>query len=238
MTDPSVVYEDADVLVVAKPAGLLTTEGRDRPCLMSWARSRYGDRLHPTSRLDRDVSGLVTLARTRAARIVLEQARSTSTYGRGYLALVSGRPEPPSGSWSGAIAVDPVDPRLRRSVGPTVAVVGARQASTRYLLRQQSRGVSCLWLTPETGRTHQLRVHASHAGCPLLGDTKYGGPPRLTLHDGQVVSVPRVLLHCAWLDVPVRGAGARRVIALPPPVDFSSVWCAVGGDAAALRPYP
>jgi 23S rRNA pseudouridine955/2504/2580 synthase/23S rRNA pseudouridine1911/1915/1917 synthase len=90
--------------------------------------------------------------------------------------------------------------------------------------------VALLAVSPATGRTHQIRVHASHAGAPLLGDTVYGGPARVTLPNGAVVALARVFLHAARVVVPSR-SGAPLVVDAPLPAELERVWASLGGAA-------
>ncbi|HEX4447825.1 MAG TPA: RluA family pseudouridine synthase, partial [Polyangiaceae bacterium] len=83
-----------------------------------------------------------------------------------------------------------------------------------------------------TGRTHQIRVHASHAGSPLMGDRDYGGPARVTLATGRVLELRRVALHAARVVVPGED-GAPLVARSPVPAELQALWSALGGDAAA-----
>jgi 23S rRNA pseudouridine955/2504/2580 synthase/23S rRNA pseudouridine1911/1915/1917 synthase len=90
-----------------------------------------------------------------------------------------------------------------------------------------------LAVVPETGRTHQIRVHASHAGAPLVGDVVYGGPNRIVTASGAVVAVRRIGLHAAWVEVPAC-AGLWRVDA-PPPADLTEIWQLLSGDGGAWQ---
>jgi 23S rRNA pseudouridine955/2504/2580 synthase/23S rRNA pseudouridine1911/1915/1917 synthase len=89
-----------------------------------------------------------------------------------------------------------------------------------------------LAVAPVTGRTHQIRVHAAHAGAPLLGDRAYGGPVRLTLPSGRVIEPGRIALHAARVVVP-RPAGEPLVLSAPLPPELASLWSALGGEPAA-----
>src|SRR5262249_52082411 len=146
-------------------------------------------RLHPTSRLDAEVTGLVTFARTERATEALLKARRRGDYRRRYLALAAVAPEPSVGLWPWPIALDPRAPRKR------IATSGERErpAETEYRTGVVLPLVTVLHLFPRTGRTHQLRVHASRAGSPLLGDVHYGGVRRVVREDGRVVTVRRVM---------------------------------------------
>jgi 23S rRNA-/tRNA-specific pseudouridylate synthase len=227
-----IVHRDAELLVVAKPSGLPTTSPDERDCLVSRVRALDPDapRLHPTSRLDAEVSGLVTFARTAKATEALLRARRAHEYGRTYLALVTNAPAEASGRWELPIAVDPRD-RRRRLV--SFDDPERKASATRFEVR--ARGELCvLALSPETGRTHQLRVHCAHVGSAMFGDVVYGGERRITRANGRVVSAKRVMLHCAALDLPnVAGEGRLRLRA-PVPTDLASVWRSVSGDPTAL----
>ena len=169
----------------------MTTTPGDGPSLVASAKQLDPDapRLHPSSRLDVLVSGLVVFARTRSATKHLMSMRSRSAYSRLYLALASAAPEPAAGSWREAIAIDPADPR-RRTVAEG-ALAGRREALTDYDTAAVLPAAALLMLRPRTGRTHQLRVHAAAAGCALLGDRHYGGPQRLVMPDGRALRLPR-----------------------------------------------
>lgn len=239
-----VVHESRHVLVVTKPTGLSTTAPRGEDCLTSRVQAQVGGRLHPTSRLDAEVTGLVTFARTKRAIRALREARSKGDYGRGYLALVRPAPHPAEGEWSWSIAIDPSDRRRRVAVAAGGRGERLQLAKTFYVVRNQVRlregeaDVAVLWLTPHTGRTHQLRVHAAAAGAPLLGDTRYGGARRLVLSDGRVVAARRTMLHCAWLRLPrVDGAGHLELSAEVPP-DLRELWQQLGGAREDLDPRP
>lgn len=227
-----VVHRDAELLVVNKPSGLPTTSPDGGDCLVSRVRELDPDapRLHPTSRLDAEVSGLVTFARTAKATEALLEARRAKEYGRLYLALVTKAPSDDAGRWELPIAVDPRD-RRRRLVSSTDPE--AKPSATRFSVRARGE-LSLLSLFPETGRTHQLRVHCAHAGSPMFGDVIYGGERRLTRANGRVLSGKRVMLHCAVLDLPNVAGEGRLALMAPVPDDLVSLWCSVGGDAALL----
>jgi len=236
-----VVYRDDDLLVVNKPAGLPTTSPDGRGCLTErvQALDPRAPRLHASSRLDADVTGLVTFARTTRAIEALLAARRDGAYGRCYVALAPRAPSPPSGEWRLAIALDRRDKRLRAWEGSPRAAAGERrEAHTTYATAAEQPLATVLHLRPRTGRTHQLRVHCAAAGVPLLGDVAYGGAARITGHDGRVVAARRVLLHCALLELPRVGAASaeRIVVRAAVPADFGGVWEALGGEAAALVP--
>jgi len=223
----------ADDLVAAdKPAGVPTIAdhgGAAHALVAMVARSLSIDvaRLHPTSRLDRDVSGVVVFALSRAAAARLQQARIDGLYQRRYVAIAEHSPVPERGTWDAPIGRGP-NPRLRVEGGRDPA-----PASTRYAVTARTqRGAAMLAVAPVTGRTHQIRVHAAGAGAPLLGDRSYGGPVRLTLASGRVIEPGRIALHAARVVVP--GAGGDTLVAESPvPAELESLWSALGGEAEA-----
>lgn len=232
-----IVHQDHHLLVVSKPPGLATTAPGDGDCLTrrlaERRRVRAGQRaIHASSRLDSPVSGLVTYAQTDKAVAALKEARDAGRYRRRYLALSLKTPEPAAGFWTWPIGLNRRDVRLRE-----VAVPGCeriQEAKTGYQSSGYG-GVVLLTLEPQTGRTHQLRVHASAAGCSLLGDTSYGGDKRVTLDNGRVLSARRVMLHCAQLRIPDVVSGGDLALHLPPAEDFESLFTSLGGAASALK---
>lgn len=238
-TPPAVriAHRDEHLLVLVKPPGLATTAPDERTaCLARVARELDPDapRMHPSSRLDRDVTGLVTFARTERATQALLEARRAGAYERTYLALVSGVPEGEGGRWTWTIAIDPRDPTRRIALAEGARGERAQEASSRWERRGVAGGCAALALFPETGRTHQLRVHCAAAGHAILGDVTYGGPPRVVLPDGRVVSARRPMLHCARLVLPDVARGGRLELVEPAPDDMARTWTGAGGDAEAL----
>jgi len=222
-------HEDG-MVVVDKPAGIPTIADQSGAAhsLHDRLARTLGvppARLHPTSRLDRDVSGVVIFTESKEAADRLVRAREEGAYARRYVALSSPPPDP-FGTWDAPIG-RAKDPKKRSAFGAEAVT-----ARSRFAVVATSGAVALLVLEPETGRTHQLRVHASHAGAPLLGDVAYGGGRRLTLGSGRVVALGRIALHAARVAVP--GAnGSLRVYASAIPAELASLWSAAGGDAGA-----
>lgn len=213
-------------VAIDKPAGLPTIPdqaGAAHALLARAARALSLDpsRLHPTSRLDRDVSGVVVFALDPAAADRLRLLREQHRYARRYLAIAARRPSADAGSWAVPIgrAKNPHH-RAANGLDPVPAL-------THYAVAGDAPPFALLALSPVTGRTHQLRVHASHAGAPLLGDRAYGAPPRLTLPTGRVLSFDRIALHAARVTL------GDVVIESPLPAPLRAVWVALGGDDAA-----
>ncbi len=222
---PFVLHRDADLLVVYKPPFLPTTSNGQQPCLVDWVKAQdpQAPQLHPTSRLDSPVSGLVTFARTKKANAHLLTMRTEGSYQRSYLALCQHPPTPSSGDWHWSIGLDPNNRKARRIDG-----LAAKAAHTHYrcllpdsLEQTEHPSINVLKLWPRTGRTHQLRVHAAQAGSPLWGDRLYGGPLRYTAADGSVIDAPRVMLHCTQLSFPAIKEGHKELaFELPMPEDM------------------
>lgn len=231
--EPEVIHHDAQILVVHKPPGLPTTApSAAQPSLVRWVSHRFSSlRPHPTSRLDSPVSGLVTFALTPNANRHLLEARRARTYERVYIGITRHEVEPEAGDWAWPISIDPRNPKLRIAGEGR----GERAARTRYEVAERSSHASLLRLTPATGRTHQLRVHAARSGAPLFGDHAYGGERRAVLPDGAVVTARRVMLHCTRVSFPALSGRGTLVLEAPARTDMEKVWRALGGAAASLQ---
>lgn len=173
-----ILYEDEALLAVDKPAGLLmhpsfyrNTGTLANRVLGYYRRTGQACAVHPVSRLDRDTFGVVLLAKNAHIHGLLMAAPKEKRYE----ALVWGEPGGDSGVWTAPIARCPGESLLRR-VSPD-----GKAAESRFLVLSRGSGWSHLQLEPVTGRTHQLRVHCAHAGCPILGDPQYGTEASLSL---------------------------------------------------------
>jgi 23S rRNA pseudouridine1911/1915/1917 synthase len=208
------LYADAEVAAVDKPAGVpsqptLTT---DRGTLPELVGALLGAPVTLVHRLDRDTSGVTIFARTPRAAAALAAAFRNGTPEKTYLALCARAPSPREGRLEAALGKDPARAGLRR-VDPR-----GEPAATRWRTLREGPLAALVEARPETGRTHQIRVHLAHLGAPLLGDARYGGPRRV----GEV-SVPRVLLHARRLEVAHPATGARLVLEAPVPEDLLAV---------------
>ena len=208
----TVVYQDENLVVIDKPAGLAVHPGPGHPdqtlvnALLAMCPDiqGIGGEIRPgiVHRLDKDTSGLMMVAKTHQAHIDLSAQIKARHVTKGYLALVEGAPNPPEGK------VDaPVGRHPRRRTRMAV-VVGGKEARTGYKVREQFKGHSLLELYLETGRTHQIRVHMAHIGHPLVGDTTYGKASPL---------VERHFLHAFHLGFkhPVTGESLEFQTGLP-----------------------
>jgi 23S rRNA pseudouridine1911/1915/1917 synthase len=231
--DVRILASEDGIVAADKPAGMPTIpdqSGAAHSLLAAVARAVGVPpaRLHPTSRLDRDVSGVVVFASSTLAKDRLKRARALGVYARRYLAIASRAPSPEAGRWDDPIGRAP-DPRKRMVSGRD-----ATSACSHFATIERTPLAALLALTPITGRTHQLRVHAGHAGAPLLGDRDYGGLTRLTLPGGRVLALRRIALHAARVTVP-RADGGSLIIESPVPADLRDLWAAVGGAPAAWQ---
>ncbi len=217
-----VLHSDPELVVVDKPASLPTIgDHRGVRSLASLVTARFGGEVHPTSRLDVGVSGVVVFARTRRARAGLAAARERGAYDRSYVALARGSSAELPASWDEPIGRAD-DPRRRRVGGQDAA-----PARTEARLLASRGDYALLSLRPITGRTHQLRVHAAHHGLPLVGDRVYGGAVRVVDVGGGAFAAERVMLHARRVEV------AGRAFVSPVPAALREVWRRVGGDDSA-----
>ena len=234
MLEARVLYKDDDVIVIDKPAGLAVQggSGTHRHLDGMLDALRFGaERPRLVHRLDRDTSGVLVLARTAQAAAKLSAAFRGRDARKVYWAAVVGVPHPLAGR---------IDLPLAKEGGPKgerVAVEdeSGQRAVTRYRVADRA-GKRAAWLVfePETGRTHQIRVHAAALGTPILGDGKYGG--RDAFLDGSGIS-PKLHLHARAIRLPHPRSGQIEVAASLPE-HMAATWKFLGFDSAdENRPF-
>jgi RluA family pseudouridine synthase len=234
-----ILYIDAHLLALNKPAGLLVSPdrwGKERANLMGllnagiaagkpWARDLRLDYLANAHRLDFNTSGVLLLARARPALASLAGLFHRRAVRKTYVALAHGRPA------EDRIAIDwPIAPHPQR---PGLAVIDQRSgkpAQTIIELLEAFNGYALLTAQPLTGRLHQIRVHLQAAGCPLVGDQAYGGKALLLSRlkpnyklkaEGEKPLISRPALHALDLQFPHPISGAALTITAPWPKDLT-----------------
>ncbi|MEO8503734.1 MAG: RNA pseudouridine synthase [Acidobacteriota bacterium] len=234
MSEPrsTLIHLDEGLAVFAKPPGLSLATRPSEPgaavarlaaSLSPSDRARLGNgELHLVHRLDVGTSGLVSVARDSEVHRELVRAFTERRVEKTYLALVWGRPKPGQGEWSQPLGPDRKD-RRRMKVDPD-----GRPSRSRYAILESGHGVTLLELKALTGRTHQLRVHAAHAGHPIVGDDFYGGPRHHGVRDRalrKVLAPSHTLLHAWRLTVPWQGAARAFEAGLPPQFEAALAAC-------------
>jgi 23S rRNA pseudouridine1911/1915/1917 synthase len=212
------LYSDAEIAVVDKPAGVAAqpTLTTDRGTLPDLVAELLGGPAILVHRLDRETSGVTIFARNKPAAAKLAEAFRTGVPEKTYLALCAKAPTPPEGRIEEPLGRDPRRPGMRK-VNPR-----GEPAATRYRTVRQGPLGALVEARPETGRTHQIRVHLAHLGASLAGDPRYGGPRKV----GEV-RIPRVMLHAARLELLHPITGARMTFEAPVPEDFAAAQAAL-----------
>jgi 23S rRNA pseudouridine1911/1915/1917 synthase len=181
-------------------------------------------------RLDKDTSGCLLVAKDDAAHLALSQQFAGREVEKVYLAIVCGCPQPEQGEIRAAIARHPTH-RKRMAVTDG----SGRTAWTSYRVRERLREAALVEATLHTGRTHQLRVHFKHIGCPIVGDLTYGNRQNQRLRAALGVAAPRQMLHAWRLGFAHPRTGNRIRLEAPWPYDFRRALEQLGG---AMRATP
>ena len=229
--EQAVLYRDDQVMALDKPAGLAVQGGsgqaRHLDGLLEALRFEAAEPPRLVHRLDKDTSGVLVLARSRAAARALTEAFRDNRVEKSYWAAVLGVPRK---------AVGLIDLPLAKGLGAAgermlPAERDGQPALSLYALAEQA-GTAAAWLLlrPLTGRTHQLRVHCAALGHPILGDGKYGG--REAFPKG-LTGLKRVQLHAREIALPHPEDGTTLRLQAPLPADMAETWAALGFDQAA-----
>lgn len=217
----NLVYEDEDIAVVNKPQGMIVHAGAGR--VEGTLVNALLYRLHSLSgingeirpgivhRIDKDTSGLLVVAKNDAAHLSLAGQIAEKTCKREYLALVEGVVKEDTGHISTLIGRDPKD-RLKMAVLPS----GGRRAETDFFVEERFRENTLMRFSLQTGRTHQIRVHAKYMGHPVVGDPVYGYKKQRFHLEGQ-------LLHAFRLTLTHPRTGERMTFDAPLPDYFARV---------------
>ncbi|MBW7883046.1 MAG: RluA family pseudouridine synthase [Caldilineaceae bacterium] len=206
--DSWLLADDGDIVAVNKPAGLLSepTRWTQSANLLDLARVRFGP-VTLFHRLDRDTSGLVLLTRGAAINRRLAAAFQQRLVEKEYIAVVA---TPNRLAPAGTIQVR-LDTHPQRADRMVAVTKGGHWALTRYAVVAEEAGRQWVRLWPETGRTHQLRVHLAHLEAPILGDRFYG----------DANSAPRLMLHAWKIQLPATGDDPARSYLAPLPPGFA-----------------
>ncbi len=212
--DLPILYEDADVVAIAKPAGLLThADGRSNASTAEdWFKKKYPTGVGYTHRLDRDTSGVLVFAKNMPAYEFLRRAFHDREVKKTYIAFVYGIPKEKEGIIDFDIGRSRKDFRLR-SAQPK-AKGRLRESLTRYEVIGETKGYALLKVHPETGRTHQIRVHLKAIHHPIVGDSLYAPNHPIAL------GISRLGLHAYMLDLPLP-SGERTSVIAPIPNDLA-----------------
>jgi 23S rRNA pseudouridine1911/1915/1917 synthase len=235
-----IIYEDDDLSVVNKPAGMMvhagsgaTEDARNRGTLVNALLHHYrqlsstGGELRPgiVHRLDKQTSGLIIVARNDATHLKLAEMFSRRQMRKTYIALVHGALKQDAGTINAAISRD----AIRRTRMTTRRVTGGRMAISHYEVVRRIHSTfgnfALVRVRIETGRTHQIRVHMASIGHPVVGDTLYGAPARIAApkkgkHDTESISLERNFLHAAELAFAHPRTGKLLELSAPLPAEL------------------
>ena len=216
----SIIYEDADLLVIDKPAGMVVhpAHGHRSGTLVNALLARYpqlaevggAERAGIVHRLDKDTSGLILVAKHGAAQKELQRQFKHHAVEKVYLALVEGRVEPTQG------VIDVPIGRDKRQRKQMAVLRSGRQACTEYRVVERFDDHTLVEARPQTGRTHQIRVHFAFIGHPLVGDRVYG-------YRRQRLRIERQFLHAQTLSFRLPSAGEVVEFHSPLPDDLRRV---------------
>lgn len=219
LRDEDLLLDAEGVVAVSKPAWLPVqgTRASQRFSLEAALQQRLrAPQLRAVHRLDRETSGLVLFARDASAARFLGRQMALRAIRRRYLALVSPAPEQTAFEVAGHL-VRRLDPQRFRFALAPAPEPGSRWSRTRFAVVRRGSAAALLEAEPETGRTHQIRVHLAHGGTPVVGDRLYGGTP----------AADRTLLHAARIGFRLP-SGAEAALEAPAPPDLDQAFPGAG----------
>jgi 23S rRNA pseudouridine1911/1915/1917 synthase len=227
----SVIYEDAHMIVLNKPPGLVVhpAPGNYTGTLVNALLYHYGslplpgagaggssrERAGIVHRLDKDTSGVIVVARTPEALRSLSAQFKSRIVKKKYLALVAGVIK----KGSGTIEVG-IGRHVKERKKISVHTHSAREAITGFIVKERYPNATLVEVEIKTGRTHQIRVHMAHIGHPVLGDSVYGGRKAVTAGESRI---ERQMLHAESLSLLHPETGHPMVFSAPPPADMSEI---------------
>ena len=240
-----VIYEDSDIIVINKPSGMVVhpAAGNANGTLVNallhhckGSLSGIGGVMRPgiVHRIDKDTSGLLVCAKNDFSHRALSDELQYHNIVREYHALANGTFKAESGTVNLPIGRHPVD-RKRMAVHQS-ASENAKEAITHYEQIAAAEGISYLKLVLETGRTHQIRVHMSHLGHPLLGDTVYGGGKSRFEKEHSKLLFGQAL-HAKKLTLTHPRSGERMTFESPLPDEFQKLLRILGMDDIKNEPF-
>ena len=225
---PEIIYEDQDLVVVNKPAGLLTIPDRwdqTKISLLGVMNETLSSSLRIVHRLDKETSGLILFAKNVEAQREISRQFETHEIEKTYLAIVEGEVKEGEGSIELPLDEDPQHPGMTR-----VDEKRGKPSVTRYTVEERFRGFTLLRVRPLSGRTHQIRVHLAANGFPLVVDSFYGRRDVLYLSElkpnfkqkqsGEKPLISRLALHAAGLRFK-SPSGQEMKLEVPPPKDIT-----------------
>lgn len=228
--EPRLLYQDAQLVVVDKPAGLAVHPSPRWPegTLVHWLRRHFESgrgRVQLAHRLDRETSGVVVATRDEASNQFVHRAFAQRRVEKRYLALVVGAP-----TWDELEVDAPIGAHPSSAVRMRMAVVpGAAASRTSLQVVGRLPGHAWVQAKPVSGRTHQIRVHLSHVGHPIVGDKIYGPDEALFIqwHEGRAddalwtrLGMPRHALHAESISLPHPWRDERLEVSTPAPPDM------------------
>ncbi|MFS0723301.1 RluA family pseudouridine synthase [Paenibacillus sp. 1P07SE] len=231
-----ILYEDDHLLLINKRAGIIVhpTHGHYTGTLANgvvhhWLEKGERVRFRPVHRLDQDTSGVVAIAKNPYVHQQLSNQMQRGEVEKQYWAFVLGTPAPQHGTVNAPIDRDPKEPHVR-----IVTPDGYRSVTHYETVQAYDTGAALVRLRLETGRTHQIRVHMKHIGCPLIGDPMYGGDATGGVELAGLI-LGRQALHAERLVFRHPWTGESMEIVAPLPDDMRQLQDTLSGAATTMR---